>query len=138
MTDDIDALIARLDQLCAKPHEPVFDTYGWLDEILRLNEKIQAAYPRLRAALVEARERVADWECDFVQVIADEFVGDEEHCSCVPHLRRRIAELEQERDAAREEAERLREALSEVSQTVSDVLGVCNAALSPAAQDKIE
>ncbi len=47
----------------------------------------------------EAAERLADYHDDYRAVIEEKCAGDEVHCSCVPHLRARIAALEAERDA---------------------------------------
>jgi len=44
--------------------------------------------------LVSRAERAQDLEDDFRRTIAGKCAGDEVHCSCVSHLRRRIAELE--------------------------------------------
>lgn len=43
------------------------------------------------------RERLADFQADYHKVMSDQCAPDERHCSCVPHLRARIAELERER-----------------------------------------
>lgn len=80
-------------------------------------------------SLPECQARLEDWYTDYRRVIADTCAGDEQHCSCVPHLRRRIADLEStlvtltehqvavdqqyvdirvDRDAWRAEAKRLR------------------------------
>ena len=40
------------------------------------------------------RERISDYEDDYRHTINEECAGDEVHCSCVPHLRKRIKELE--------------------------------------------
>lgn len=42
----------------------------------------------LRAALAERDE-------DYRRVVSEACAGDEKHCACVPHLRRRIRELEE-------------------------------------------
>lgn len=42
----------------------------------------------LRAALAERDE-------DYRRVVSETCAGDEKHCACVPHLRRRIRELEE-------------------------------------------
>lgn len=47
--------------------------------------------------LVERAERAQDFEDDYRKVMSDQCAPDERHCSCVPHLRKRIAELERER-----------------------------------------
>lgn len=43
------------------------------------------------------RELLADFQADYRKVMSDQCAPDERHCSCVPHLRARIAELERER-----------------------------------------
>jgi hypothetical protein len=44
--------------------------------------------------LIAALDIIEDYRADFAKVTADKCAPDEQHCSCVPHLRRRIAELE--------------------------------------------
>ena len=55
----------------------------------------------LAAALAETNARITQMHAqmmayfdDYYAVLDDECAPDERHCSCVPHLRRRIAELE--------------------------------------------
>lgn len=48
------------------------------------------------AEKVALEERVEQYEEDFRKVLADDCAPDEKHCSCVPHLRARIAEVEEE------------------------------------------
>lgn len=48
-------------------------------------------------ALIQTRERLADFQADYRKVMSDQCAPDERHCSCVPHLRARIAEMECER-----------------------------------------
>ena len=38
------------------------------------------------------RQRIADFEADFREVLSGACAPDEQHCSCVPHLRRGLAE----------------------------------------------
>lgn len=47
---------------------------------------------RERSLLLE--ERVKDFEEDYRNTLSGKCAPDEKHCSCVPHLLRRIAELE--------------------------------------------
>lgn len=59
----------------------------------------QCAYPDTRPAApllragIAASERLEDFEADFRAILNEECAGDEKHCSCVPHLRERIAGL---------------------------------------------
>lgn len=46
------------------------------------------------------RAKVEDFEEDFRNVVAENCAGDEKHCSCVPHLRRKIEELEESKKNA--------------------------------------
>lgn len=48
--------------------------------------------------LTERAERAQDFEDDARKVKSGQCAPDEVHCSCVPHLRRQIAEVEKERD----------------------------------------
>ena len=59
------------------------------------------ALKTLAAALAEANGRITqmhaqmiDFFAAYYAVLDDECAPDEKHCTCVPHLRRRIAELE--------------------------------------------
>lgn len=40
------------------------------------------------------KARVADWEEERARILAEECAPDEKHCTCVPVLRARVAELE--------------------------------------------
>jgi hypothetical protein len=76
-----------------------------LRERYEVEAETQAA--RLKGAwarIAELETRIADYEDDFQAVVAEECAPDEKHCSCVPHLRRRINELE---DAQIESLERI-------------------------------
>lgn len=70
------------------------------------NEKdeLTAAYMAGRESAVdEVRElmaRISDYESAYAATLNSP-CEDEKHCTCVPHLRRRIAELEAERDGLR-------------------------------------
>jgi hypothetical protein len=55
----------------------------------------------------EAREKLADWE-DSVKHVRAEY-EDEQHCSCVPILRKLLKDAERERDDARNMVEKLTE-----------------------------
>lgn len=57
----------------------------------------------------KAREELEDWENAAAHVEADH--PDEVHCSCVPVLRKLLADARKERDEAREENKKFREAL---------------------------
>lgn len=93
---------------------------------------------RLERERDEAVAKLRDYEDDFEAVMRSECAGDEVHCGCVPHLRRKLAakderinDLKAERDeyadsairtelaeSARDEA---REALREILRTVPDL-----------------
>lgn len=44
----------------------------------------------------ELEERLKDWEDTHRRIMSEECAFDEFHCTCVPSLRKRIAELEEE------------------------------------------
>lgn len=60
----------------------------------------RTAAPVLAAEVERLDARLADIEEDARRVLADSCAPDERHCSCVPHLRARLAEVERERDEA--------------------------------------
>ena len=49
-----------------------------------------------RAEIERLKERIEDYEDSYRCVIDEKCAGDEMHCTCVPNLRRRIAELEKQ------------------------------------------
>ena len=71
------------------------------DELREQNEELQILYAVTEEKWLKAKERIAelteeleDWRDNACRVLAEECAPDEMHCSCVPVLRRRIAELE--------------------------------------------
>ena len=64
---------------------PSIDGYMVMVAALR---RANADNDSLRAALAERDE-------DYQRVVSETCAGDEKHCACVPHLRRRIRELEE-------------------------------------------
>lgn len=66
----------------------------------------------LRREIEDLKETVSDYEESHRKIIAEECAGDEKHCTCVPALRQRVAELEAElkyvaRNASMIQAERI-------------------------------
>jgi predicted RNase H-like nuclease (RuvC/YqgF family) len=64
----------------------------------------------LRAELAAAKEKIADYEDyadDFRRVVSEECAPDEKHCSCVPHLRRQLAQRDAENAALVSAAKKL-------------------------------
>jgi hypothetical protein len=66
-------------------------------------KKLLDAYRDLSIALTRAEQRIRDLEVEledgnaaYRQVIEERCAPDELHCTCVPHLRQRIKELESE------------------------------------------
>jgi chromosome segregation ATPase len=62
----------------------------------------------------EAREELADWQ-DSAKNVRKEY-EDEQHCSCVPILRKLLKDVERERDEARVE----RDSLQALSQSLAE------------------
>jgi chromosome segregation ATPase len=58
----------------------------------------------------EARDELADWQ-DSAKNVRKEY-DDEQHCSCVPILRKLLKDAERERDEARKKTERQRERIA--------------------------
>lgn len=56
--------------------------------------KLAARVAELEASNVEKDERLSDFIESYQKVIGEECSPDERHCTCVPSLRTRIAELE--------------------------------------------
>ena len=72
----------------------------WLAEYL----KRFLSLPFDQAAAAELRrlhKRVSDYEADAKAVMAEQCAGDKAHCSCVPHLRTGIKELQAKNEALR-------------------------------------
>ena len=68
-----------------------------------VGDRMAIAHANYRSELAEARQRIAELESevfdfrDSMQKVLDP-CPDEQHCSCVPYLRKRIAELENQID----------------------------------------
>ena len=69
-----------------------------VDEILLVDAKRR---------IVQLEKEISDWRDTFRIVLADECAPDERHCTCVPFLRDRIAQLEEENAALKREIEEL-------------------------------
>jgi hypothetical protein len=67
---------------------------------------LKATCERLERERNEARHKLADWE-DSAKHVRSEW-PDEQHCSCVPILRKLLKDAERERDEARAERDILR------------------------------
>ena len=66
-----------------------------LDALRADVEELDRAYEREREHTRDLESRLADLTDDFHRVMDEDCESDlEKHCACVPHLRRRIAELE--------------------------------------------
>ena len=66
-----------------------------LDALRADVEELDRAYEREREHTRDLESRLADLTDDFHRVMDEDCESDlEKHCSCVPHLRRRIKELE--------------------------------------------
>ena len=84
--------------LKGRARPPLGSGQGGADRALEDLRKSVVALERVlqeeeeRSLLLE--ERVRDFEDDFKNTLSEKCAPDEKHCSCVPHLRRRIAELE--------------------------------------------
>ena len=76
-----------------------------LDALRADVEELGREYEREREHTRDLESRLADLTDDFHRVMDEDCESDlEKHCACVPHLRRRIKELEAERDSWREQA----------------------------------
>lgn len=67
-----------------------------VDAIDRIFDAAEKQIAEKDARIAKLKGRISDYEDDFRRVMAEECTPDEKHCSCVPHLRKRIAELEAE------------------------------------------
>ena len=84
--------ISRLEAEC---HQRSSETSRIAARCDRMGEERDAARRQvtdLKAEWDGLRQRLADFEDDFCRVLADQCAPDEMHCSCVPHLRRALAE----------------------------------------------
>lgn len=52
--------------------------------------------------------RLVDLQDDYRATLAEDCAPDERHCSCVPHLRRRVRELEDELDQSKRALDNVR------------------------------
>ena len=82
-----DALLVERDALLAAAEK------GTEYVLAQINQDLRAERDALQATL-------DDYMDDHKAVVNQQCAGDEVHCSCVPHLRKRIKEVEAERDAA--------------------------------------
>ena len=74
------------------------------DEIETLREayRLWMSVPQIQELKAERdalQATLDDYMDDHKAVVNEQCAGDEIHCSCVPHLRKRIKEVEAERDA---------------------------------------
>lgn len=68
-----------------------------LDSLRADVEELDRAYEREREHTRDLESRLADLTDDFHRVMDEDCESDlEKHCACVPHLRRRIVELEEQ------------------------------------------
>jgi hypothetical protein len=82
---------------------------GWLAECVALlspapspqAEDDTQQVAMLKTLLSEARQKLADYEADFEATLAGECAPDEQHCACVPHLRREVERLKAALDSGR-------------------------------------
>ncbi len=59
-------------------------------------KELAAALAEANARITQMHAQMIDYFEDYYAVLDDECAPGEKHCKCVPHLRRRIAELEGE------------------------------------------
>ena len=71
------------------------DNGAWM-----LTDEVVPEMERLRARAEKAEARLAEFESDFRAITGERCAPDEQHCSCVPHLRRALVEAQRERDEA--------------------------------------
>lgn len=65
-----------------------------LDALRADVEELGGEYERGLEYILDLETQLSDFTDDFHRVMDEDCSTDEKHCSCVPHLRRRIAELE--------------------------------------------
>lgn len=75
---------------------------------------------RLERERDEARAELADWQ-DSAKNVRKEY-EDEQHCSCVPILRKLLKDAERERDEARELAEAYKEYAQVLGVEINDMV----------------
>jgi hypothetical protein len=70
-------------------------------KLREIHDKAILAFQETKSERDEARDKLADWE-DSAKHVRSEW-PDEQHCSCVPILRKLLKDAERARDEAREE-----------------------------------
>jgi chromosome segregation ATPase len=102
-----DGLVRLFDEMRSDVERCAADENASTQEAERLRAdvaELDRAYEREREHTRDLESRLADLTDDFHQVMDEDCESDlEKHCACVPHLRRRIKELEAERDSWYEE-----------------------------------
>jgi hypothetical protein len=81
----------------------------------------------LRCQLFSIQVELADWTAQ-VKSVMEEPCGDEKHCTCVPLLRRALAEAKAQGDEAREVCKALAEIFNAPEGVKNDVTPVVHAA----------
>jgi len=95
MTDRLDAIKTTWNVPAKQPRPPAAgrDDVVWLvGEVERLREALADA-SETRRALADALAWIEDYKADHRAVVEGQCAPDERHCSCVPHLRRALAEM---------------------------------------------
>lgn len=107
LSDDMRKLIDEVQ----RPPPRHWEQMPWAD----IRARIDAALA-LAAEVERLSARLAEFEDDALKVLGEPCASDERHCSCVPHLRARIVEVER----ANGEARVMRRVAEQETRTVAD------------------
>ena len=89
-------------------------------------ETLRAGNRELRARAESAEKKLADYEEDFTAIVSEKCWDDENHCPCVPHLRKRIEELEARLSTGNKAIEDVYDALNELNDIVQPTVTAAN------------
>jgi hypothetical protein len=87
----LEAMRKELNALCNWGDESFMHAYAHIGNVIK---NLRADVRTEKILREKAEARLADLTDDFHRVMDEDCNTDEGHCACVPHLRRRIAELE--------------------------------------------
>ena len=89
-------------------------------------ETLRAGNRDLRARAEAAEKKLAEYEEDYTAIVSEKCWDDENHCPCVPHLRKRIEELEARLSTGNEGIEDVYDALNELNDIVQPTVTAAN------------
>ena len=89
-------------------------------------ETLRAGNRDLRARAEAAEKKLAQYEEDYTAIVSEKCWDDENHCPCVPHLRKRIEDLEARLSTGNKAIEDVYDALNELNDIVQPTVTAAN------------